>query len=174
MTVPSRFHGAELKRRREGKGWSQRELARRAGLRHGTVQYLERRGELNQNCRGILACARALRWRPRHPKPEPVELLDIWADVTEAMERILKRKYGLTRPKPKAPAPQTCDAKTRQGHPCRNKPMPGKRRCKFHGGMSTGPRTAEGREKLSRLMRERRARERQRKTSGGLTLHVMG
>lgn len=42
----------------------------------------------------------------------------------------------------------TCGAKTRKGTPCK---LPadvwGRGRCKFHGGMSTGPKTAEGKQK---------------------------
>jgi len=38
-----------------------------------------------------------------------------------------------------------CGAKTKAGHPCGAKSIPGKRRCKWHGGCSTGPRTDEGR-----------------------------
>jgi hypothetical protein len=41
----------------------------------------------------------------------------------------LKRKF---RPR--------CCAKTRAGAPCIMRVVPGKRRCRFHGGMSTGPR----------------------------------
>lgn len=38
-----------------------------------------------------------------------------------------------------------CGAKTkRSGKPCRMKPIEGRKRCKFHGGMSTGPKTLEG------------------------------
>jgi len=37
-----------------------------------------------------------------------------------------------------------CRAKTRSGAPCYCKPEPGKKRCKFHGGRSTGPKTPEG------------------------------
>jgi hypothetical protein len=33
----------------------------------------------------------------------------------------------------------TCGAKTRAGTPCKRAPMEGKRRCKLHGGASTGP-----------------------------------
>ena len=36
-----------------------------------------------------------------------------------------------------------CGAKTRKGTACKCKKLPGKNRCKFHGGMSTGPRKAE-------------------------------
>lgn len=34
----------------------------------------------------------------------------------------------------------TCGARTRSGAPCKRAPMEGKRRCKLHGGASTGPR----------------------------------
>lgn len=40
--------------------------------------------------------------------------------------------------------PTTCGAKTRSGSPCRKSPMSGKRRCRLHGGKSSGPRTAAG------------------------------
>ena len=40
--------------------------------------------------------------------------------------------------------PRLCNAKTRAGRPCRALALPAGR-CKWHGGMSTGPRTPEGR-----------------------------
>lgn len=57
-----------------------------------------------------------------------------------------------------AGGPQKCGALTRKGTPCRCKPMPGKRRCKFHGGASTGPKTPEGRERIAKAQRRRWAR----------------
>lgn len=42
----------------------------------------------------------------------------------------------------------TCGAKTRQGRPCKRMSVPGKRRCPNHGGWSTGPKTAAGRERI--------------------------
>ena len=45
-----------------------------------------------------------------------------------------------------------CGARTRQGRPCTVPAIKGKRRCRMHGGKSTGPRTPEG------LQRSRRAR----------------
>src|SRR5215217_6804489 len=36
-----------------------------------------------------------------------------------------------------------CGARNRQGHPCAVCVQPGKARCRFHGGRSRGPRTAE-------------------------------
>lgn len=40
-----------------------------------------------------------------------------------------------------------CGAMTRKGTPCRSAAMPNGR-CRMHGGMSTGPRTAEGIERI--------------------------
>ena len=51
--------------------------------------------------------------------------------------------------------PQKCCALTRKGTPCRCKPLPGKRRCKFHGGASTGPKTPGGRERISEAQKRR-------------------
>ncbi|WP_201595344.1 HGGxSTG domain-containing protein [Psychrobacter vallis] len=36
-------------------------------------------------------------------------------------------------------ADNICGAKTRAGKPCNNKPIAGKKRCRLHGGLSTGP-----------------------------------
>nr|WP_281281946.1 HGGxSTG domain-containing protein [Rubellimicrobium roseum] len=42
-----------------------------------------------------------------------------------------------------------CGALTRKKQPCRMLSEPGRRRCKFHGGRSTGPRTPEGRARIA-------------------------
>lgn len=48
------------------------------------------------------------------------------------------------------------NAKT-TGKPCRMKPLPGRNRCKYHGGMSTGPKSLEGKIKaLSSLVQYKR------------------
>ena len=44
----------------------------------------------------------------------------------------------------------TCKAVTRRGTRCRCKPVPGSRRCRFHGGLSTGPKTEAGKEQARR------------------------
>ena len=48
-----------------------------------------------------------------------------------------------------------CGAKTRKGVPCLVRVEPGKRRCRFHGGLSTGPRTAEGKARIAAAQRMR-------------------
>ena len=54
-----------------------------------------------------------------------------------------------------ADRPEFCEAKTRRGTPCRQRPLTGKRRCRLHGGLSTGPRTAEGRARIAEAQKER-------------------
>ena len=58
-----------------------------------------------------------------------------------------------------APLPRksrpACGARTRTGTPCRMKIEPGKRRCRLHGGLSTGPKTKEGRIRIAEAQRKR-------------------
>lgn len=51
-----------------------------------------------------------------------------------------------------------CEAKTRAGGACAVRVEAGKRRCRFHGGKSTGPKTAEGRARIAEAQRLRWAR----------------
>ena len=50
-------------------------------------------------------------------------------------KQLLKREY--------------CGAKTRAGTPCKRKDLYENGRCKLHGGLSTGPKTPEGKARLS-------------------------
>ena len=45
--------------------------------------------------------------------------------------------------------PRRCGAKTRSGKPCAKYPLAGKRRCRNHGGASTGPKTDAGRARIA-------------------------
>ena len=68
-----------------------------------------------------------------------------------------------------AQTPVKCGAKTRSGVPCAKFPIEGKRRCRLHGGLSTGPKTPAGKATISaantkhgryKNWREKRAKER--------------
>lgn len=60
----------------------------------------------------------------------------------------------------------TCGAKTRYGRPCRKHPATfANKRCELHGGLSTGPRTPEGKARIAAAQRRRWARWR------GLTIN---
>ena len=64
---------------------------------------------------------------------------------------VLWKTYNFT---PRGPW-KKCGARTRKGIPCRARALPGKARCKFHGGLSTGPKTAEGRMRIAEAQRKR-------------------
>jgi hypothetical protein len=55
-------------------------------------------------------------------------------------------------PKAKRPA---CGAKTRKGTPCQARCVDGKAKCRLHGGLSTGPTSAAGRERIAESNRRR-------------------
>ena len=56
----------------------------------------------------------------------------------------------------KKPWKPTCGARTRRGHPCQCKPARG-RRCRLHGGASTGPTTAAGKAQSTENLKQARA-----------------
>lgn len=58
-----------------------------------------------------------------------------------------------------------CGALTRSGNPCQCKPEEGKRRCRYHGGKSTGPKTQAGRDAIRES--NRRRAEARRTAQGG-------
>lgn len=62
--------------------------------------------------------------------------------------------------------PTLCGAKTRKGEPCRAKPVPGRTRCRNHGGLSTGAKTEAGREKIRQAQIKRWANEMKLKGAG--------
>jgi hypothetical protein len=68
------------------------------------------------------------------------------AEINAIAEQLLQDGTCKTRTKAmaKADAALRCGAKTRKGTLCQCRPLPGKARCKFHGGASSGPKTAAG------------------------------
>lgn len=56
-----------------------------------------------------------------------------------------------------------CGARTRAGEPCKAPVVAGKRRCRMHGGLSTGAKTKEGRARIAEAQRRRWRRWRKRR-----------
>lgn len=76
--------------------------------------------------------------------------------TSEALPAWMLAIFARPPPKP-APKRVRCGAKRhRDGQPCKALSEPGKRRCRFHGGRSTGPRSEEG--KVRALANLRRGR----------------
>lgn len=150
--------GPELKTRRLAKGWSQRELGRLAGLHHRAVQYWEKRAALDPGGHAVGRMAAALGWDLSG------ELGDQYArarhGVLDAeLEMALLREFAPSMPHKLAQrlvAPRArCKARTRIGTHCKALSVPGRRRCKLHGGLSTGPKTAEGRKRIAEAQQRR-------------------
>lgn len=72
-----------------------------------------------------------------------------------------QRNRTLYAPKSKLPL---CGAKTRAGGTCKARVVRGMVRCRMHGGLSTGPKTEAGRERIRES--NRRRAERKRAASG--------
>ena len=66
------------------------------------------------------------------------------SELTPELSDDYARAYDFGPDQPRQHA-SNCGAKRhRDGRPCQAKGEPGKRRCRFHGGKSTGPKTEEG------------------------------
>ncbi len=67
-----------------------------------------------------------------------------WKVFSLDLEMVIAlRRIGFPMGLSTKPAPHTCQARTRRGTPCKARALKNGR-CRLHGGMSTGPRSAEG------------------------------
>ena len=150
--------GEELKAHRKKAGLSQRELAEAAGVHRCTVVYWE--GKRDVDLRGH-APTRFFGVLKLKGFPTPNARTRTWGFMDQPQEYLdTKLAAELKRLTDNAAIKQArervrCGAKTRKGTSCRLLSEAGRRRCKFHGGMSTGPRTIEGRERIAAAQRKR-------------------
>lgn len=121
-----------------------------------TVRAFVRR--LASSSRSIAAALHALSARDAERHREVMDELNARRRVQRAKGRRLRRlrhvaARAAARPGARPPTRERprCGARCRDGHPCAapvvwpaGAPKP-RRRCRMHGGLSTGPRTAEGR-----------------------------
>ena len=163
--------GAELRAARKAAKISQADLAKRAGVCRDTVQYWEAKGQIGwHGAWRLMAEVLGLRINP--PTNARVGGWGIsFQEQADAQAEVLFAAY-IARAKVReahdlATRRVICGAKTRKGGQCRNKSEPGKRRCKFHGGKSTGAKTPEGIARIAEAQRRRWARVRDLGKSGG-------
>lgn len=150
--------GAELAAIRKAAGLSQTELAQRAGIGRHAVSYWECKAKLDRRSWAVVQIGKvmALPDEPRIERPRTV-----WADTLARMDADIDQRFAEAKKREAARATKRrvrCKAKTRKDTPCRMLSEPGKRRCKFHGGMSTGARTPEGKERIREAQRRRWAK----------------
>lgn len=148
--------GTDLRNARKAAGLSQVQLARAAGTGRDAVSYWENKPAI---CPSGWACQRML-------KVLGIGILPVYATRTRARgDGVLPIRTAMEREAISAAKARQasrlaqlrvpCGAMTRKGQPCRLMSEPGRRRCKFHGGCSTGPKTVEGRAKISEAQRRR-------------------
>ena len=138
--------GEMLKALRQENGLSRPKLAALADVHPMTVRYWERKESVD--VRG---------WGPKRlleamgvPIPERIGGGNFRTPNARARHGVL-----VTTPQNLSKRRVVCGAKTRNGTPCKCKSIPGKMRCKFHGGLSTGPKTEEGRARIAEAQRRR-------------------
>ncbi|WP_146111584.1 helix-turn-helix domain-containing protein [Defluviimonas denitrificans] len=160
--------GDDIRTARIGRGWSQRELARRSSLTHRAVQYWEARSQLDPAAFAVLKIAQAFKWRIFRTRKSGARhgVLDLREDFSDVCSRgnqgERRSKFTCTtktRPLRINMSNPPCGAKTRAGTPCRAQSEPGRSRCRLHGGKSTGPKTEAGRVRIASAQRRRWARK---------------
>lgn len=109
------------------------------------------------------------------PRPSLKSLLERHTDTLTEGKRVslavaMMRALGYRRPLDRVYKRElpVCGARCRDGHPCQAKAAwDGTRcyvrngRCRLHGGLSTGPKTAEGRRRVGEAARRRAQQQRQ-------------
>lgn len=142
--------GDDLKGFRIAAGLSRRRLANLAEVHPDTVRYWERKARIDLRGWAPDRLLRALGKGDlvqRHVYPAR-SMLGIFPHS-------MRTRGGVLAANEKTVQRQPCSARTRKGAPCRAMAINGKGRCKFHGGMSTGPRTPEGRARIADAQRKR-------------------
>jgi len=141
--------GAELTALRRAAGMTQSQLAARAGIGRHAVTYWEAKAKVDRNAWAVRRMAGVLTLPPAWASSQGEALGASDAGLIALAARLTSQA---------ARRRVICGAKTRKGTPCRCQSEPGKRRCKFHGGMSTGAKTPEGRARIAEAQRQRWAK----------------
>lgn len=158
MMTASFRDAAHLRACLKAAGWTCAGLARKAGVDRTTVHYwLRKVGPLQGHAPALFRKAFIAAGIDIGPDLKstatPFERIDPFAWV----DAMVEAKLGRERLRLAAKAIH-CGAIRTNGKPCPAKPVPGKKRCRFHGGCSTGPRTPEGRMRIADAQRKRWAK----------------
>lgn len=151
--------GSDLQDIRQLFGFSRRQLGQRIGVHPDTIRYWERKIWANPEANvpsqilqefgvGNLDVSMLLnseRYRRLFTHPERKGARS--AKVVEPTQ--------MDRNACKPNDAKKCAAKTRAGSLCKAKRVPGRARCRMHGGLSTGPKTELGRQRIAEAQKQR-------------------
>lgn len=170
--VRTSITGAELRAARKRLGLNQSQMGERIGFSRYAVSYWETKQSPIANRNAFYGAPKAmleelgieiLRYLRTSTRTRGDGVLGYWESQQLALDAAFQKEIPRIRAKEEAKRArlrQRCGAKTRKGLPCRNMSEAGRRRCKFHGGKSTGPKTPEGKERIAVAQRKRWARNR--------------
>ena len=161
--------GDQIREARLALGLTQEELGARAGFHRQCIVRLEgycSLGVLRSSGVSLLAVVRALALPDdvlfpaanAHARPRIMEWLEQVEATAEAaaqvkseaaksrrkMREALRQAWRVDREASPKLAKPVCGARNRRGQPCQSKKLLRGGKCKFHGGLSTGPKTPEG------------------------------
>lgn len=165
--------GKELAARRKAAGLSQIQLAQRAGVGRTAVQYWEAAQQLDPQGWAVRRMAEVLDWQLPDYR---TTIARAWGRGDscslraegEAAAALALEAWQIREAQRAATRRVICGAATRKNTNCKNKSEPGRKRCKFHGGMSTGARTPEGIERIRQAQQRRWA-----KAKAGLSIQAV-
>ena len=140
--------GAELKAQRQRAGMTQAQLANAAYVGRSAVTYWESKRRLNP-----LAWAAQRIVSVLQSNDECEQYARAGGGNRKTDARLIALAQHLRQLSARRRV--VCGAKTRKGTPCRCRSEPGKRRCRFHGGKSTGAKTPEGRARIAMAQKHR-------------------
>ena len=139
-------------------GLLQKALAQRANVSRSALKYWERKAQIDPKCWAVRRMAKALGIRglnvfpPNNARARGRGVTG-WDQMSALLDAEVELKMTAWRQRATLRAARlrvVCGAKTRKDTPCRNLSEPGRKRCKFHGGKSTGPRRAKEGPRLPR------------------------
>jgi DNA-binding XRE family transcriptional regulator len=174
--APMIVTGSQIRAARALLGWTRQDLAKAAGLHKNTVQYWETSVAIPAGAHREPVACRDIREALRHAGVDVfsqpyagVRLCRRTNNYTSTRARA-RPHHGLITPTPddsrntggktpkqacsQPPAKRQCGAKTRLGRPCIRKAL-ANGRCPNHGGLSTGPKTEAGRQRISEVQKRR-------------------
>ena len=168
-----RITGAELRAYRLKAGLTQAALAKQARIGRHAVSYWECKASVPLRGWAVERMLEAMGLDPcrifpaynAHAGAWGVTRPDLWQTRLNALAEAQMAQWPARDAHRTARRRVACGATTRKGKPCLNLSEPGKLRCKFHGGKSTGPRTGIGREKIAEAQRRRWAKWRAQRGS---------
>jgi len=171
--------GAQIRAARALLGWTRQQLAEAAGLHRNAVGYWETEDDIPSGtyaepvgCRrirealrkagvefltrpapGVRLCVKSTN-KPHYARPRA---RPSWALTSARISPDINRSKtaGAVTRKAVQPLSEFCGAKTRSGQACRRKGIEPGRRCRSHGGLSTGPKSHEGRQRVAIAQKRR-------------------